>query len=291
MKVSIIIPVYNTEKYLEECIDSALNQTYPDIEIIAVIDDGSTDRSLEILKKYSNRIKILCKDRGGAASAINAGIKVAKGEWIKRLDSDDVLYPHAVDDLILEAKNLKDKNTILYANYDIINSEGKLLSHMKGPNYNELNVFDFNVILLDHHIGLPDTMLIHKSTIEHYGMLNESTHIEDYELHLRYCLLYNCRMRLVEKTVAKYRIHQTSVSRIKIKKSLEEQNKVRNFVLHKLNSAECEKYEIALKKYRSSRPTIAKITTYVRYHILPLLPTFISVKIIMAYWSMKGRKI
>ncbi|MGI0021504.1 MAG: glycosyltransferase [Nitrososphaeraceae archaeon] len=285
------MPVYNAEKYLKECIDSAINQTYPDIEIITVIDDGSTDRSLEILQKYSDKIKILYKERGRAALALNAGIKAAKGEWIKRLDSDDVLYPHAVDDLISEAKNLKDKkNTMLYANYDIIDSKGKLINHMREPNYNELDAFHFNVILMDHHIGLSDSTLIHKSTMEDYGMFDESSHIEDYDLHLRYCLLHNCRMHLVEKTVARYRIHQTSVTRTKIRKSLEEQNKVRSFVLHKLNSVEREKYEIALKKYRKSRPTIAKITTYVRYHILPLLPTFISVRIIMAYWHMKGRK-
>src|SRR2546428_1497219 len=97
-KVSIIIPVYNAEKYLDKCINSAINQTYPDIEIIAV-NDGSTDRSLDILKKYSDKIKIISKENGGLASARNAGFKGARGEWIKPLDADDILYPNAVEEL------------------------------------------------------------------------------------------------------------------------------------------------------------------------------------------------
>ena len=85
MKVSIIIPVFNVEKYLEECIESAINQTYPDIEIIAV-NDGSTDRSLQILEKFSNKIKVISKSNKGKASAFNEGLKFASGEWIKVLD-------------------------------------------------------------------------------------------------------------------------------------------------------------------------------------------------------------
>ena len=81
MKVSIVIPVFNAEKYLKECIDSALNQTYKDIEIIAV-DDGSTDSSPEILKKYENKITTISKKNGGTASALNAGIKVMSGAGV-----------------------------------------------------------------------------------------------------------------------------------------------------------------------------------------------------------------
>jgi len=80
--VSIIIPVYNGEKYLEETLISCFNQTYSNFEVIAV-DDGSTDQSSKILKKYSDKIKILKKRNGGTASALNAGIKVMNGEWFK----------------------------------------------------------------------------------------------------------------------------------------------------------------------------------------------------------------
>ena len=159
MKVSIIIPVYNTEKYLEECINSALNQTYQDIEIIAV-DDGSTDNSPKILKKYSDKIRIITKKNGGTASALNAGINKATGDWIKWLSADDVLYPNAVEELILEAEKLQNKkNTILYSNHDRIDSNGKVIKQFIEQNCNDMNPFDVNVILLDHFIGNATTSL------------------------------------------------------------------------------------------------------------------------------------
>lgn len=103
--VSIIIPVYNTEKYLNRCLDSIINQTLQDIEIIC-INDGSTDKSLQILNKYKekdNRIQILSIKNHGAAYARNLGIKKATGEFIGFCDSDDyvdlgyyeTLYNHA----------------------------------------------------------------------------------------------------------------------------------------------------------------------------------------------------
>ena len=88
-KVSVIIPVYNTEKYLEECLNSVENQTLEDIEIICV-NDGSTDKSLEILNNHANkdsRIKVISQENGGLSHARNTGMKIAKGEYITFLDS------------------------------------------------------------------------------------------------------------------------------------------------------------------------------------------------------------
>lgn len=89
--ISIIIPVYNVEKYLPQCLDSVIGQTYKNIEIICV-NDGSTDGSLDILKKYerrSNRIKIITQKNEGLSSARNVGIKECTGDYIMFLDSDD----------------------------------------------------------------------------------------------------------------------------------------------------------------------------------------------------------
>lgn len=90
-KVSVIIPVYNVESYLRECMDSVINQTLEDLEIICV-NDGSTDNSRAILQEYANkdsRIKIIDKENGGQSSARNLGIKAATGEFIGFVDSDD----------------------------------------------------------------------------------------------------------------------------------------------------------------------------------------------------------
>jgi glycosyltransferase involved in cell wall biosynthesis len=95
--VSIIIPVYNAEKYLAECITSAIGQTWQNTEII-IIDDGSTDDSLKIAQNYSDNrnIKIITQINKGASSARNAGLKEAKGDYIQFLDADDLLSPDKI---------------------------------------------------------------------------------------------------------------------------------------------------------------------------------------------------
>lgn len=95
IKVSVIIPVYNVEKYLRECLDSVINQSLKEIEIICV-NDGSTDTSLDILNEYAkkeNRIRIINKKNSGYGNTMNVGIEAAKGEYINFLESDDLIEP------------------------------------------------------------------------------------------------------------------------------------------------------------------------------------------------------
>ena len=99
--ISVIVPVYNVEKYLKQCLDSILVQTFSNIEIICV-NDGSTDNSRKILEEYKNkdsRIKIVDKKNGGLSSARNAGMKVAVGEFISFIDSDDWIEPTMLEKL------------------------------------------------------------------------------------------------------------------------------------------------------------------------------------------------
>ncbi len=107
IKISVIIPVYNTQEYLTECLDSVIGNTLEDIEIICV-DDGSTDGSAEIIKKYSvrdSRIKAIAKENGGLSSARNTGLAAAAGEYVLFLDSDDSIEPRALEFLYAEAKS------------------------------------------------------------------------------------------------------------------------------------------------------------------------------------------
>ena len=106
-KVSVIIPIYNSENYLSQCLDSILNQTLKEIEIICV-DDGSTDNSLSILKNYSqmdNRIKILKQENKGGGVARNYGMSIAKGEYLFFLDSDDFFNETLLNDTVNVADN------------------------------------------------------------------------------------------------------------------------------------------------------------------------------------------
>ena len=102
--VSIIVPVYNTETFLPECIESIQNQTYSNIEII-LVDDGSTDRSGDICDSYAEndtRIRVIHKENGGNTSARRAGLNDAGGEYIAFMDSDDTVTDRMVQDLIEE---------------------------------------------------------------------------------------------------------------------------------------------------------------------------------------------
>ena len=114
--VSVIIPVYNNSKYLKECIDSVINQTYKKLEII-IVDDCSTDGSIDIIKSYNDkRIKtIFHKKNKGSASTRNDGIKSASGRYLAFIDSDDYWE---LDKILKQVKFIKDNNYhFIYSNY------------------------------------------------------------------------------------------------------------------------------------------------------------------------------
>lgn len=101
--LSVIVPIYKVEAYLNECVDSILAQTYPNIEII-LVDDGTPDRSGEMADEYArrfpNKIKVIHKENGGLSSARNAGLDVARGEYVGFVDSDDAVLPEYFADMI-----------------------------------------------------------------------------------------------------------------------------------------------------------------------------------------------
>ena len=107
MKISVIVPVYNTETYLCQCIESIINQTYRDIEVV-LVDDGSTDTSGEICDNYAlsdHRIKVVHKENGGLSDARNCGMNIATGDYIIFIDSDDYWAAHdSLETLVAEAK-------------------------------------------------------------------------------------------------------------------------------------------------------------------------------------------
>lgn len=113
-KVTVVIPVYNVEKYLSKCLDSVEQQTLKEIEVVC-IDDGSPDNSINILRDYANRysnIKIIRQENGGLSAARNTGIKYASGDYIHFLDSDDTIKQNAYEELYSRAA--KDDLDILF---------------------------------------------------------------------------------------------------------------------------------------------------------------------------------
>ncbi len=126
-KVSIVIPVYNGEEFLRKCIDSAIEQTYQNKEII-VVDDGSTDSTPEIIKEYVEQNKIcgVEKPNGGTASALNFGIKMMTGDWFKWLSADDYLGKDYLE-LMMKGTNIDEvEKTIFYCEYSLVNEFGNV---------------------------------------------------------------------------------------------------------------------------------------------------------------------
>lgn len=124
--VSIIIPVYNGANYMKEAIDSALEQTYQNIEII-VVNDGSNDdgKTDTIARSYGEKIRFFSKENGGCGSALNFGIAQMQGTYFSWLSHDDKYYPYKIEHQINVLSNLHDKNTIIYGGYELINTKSE----------------------------------------------------------------------------------------------------------------------------------------------------------------------
>lgn len=164
MKFSVIVPIYNCENYLKDCLDSMLAQTFSDWECLCV-DDGCTDLSGKIADEYAAvdpRFKVIHKSNGGEGSARNAGLEVCQGEWIYFLDSDDVL-----NNRTLEMCNI---GADLYPNTDLV--AVKMMQYRDGdlPNYPENDNISWNAFDISHQIvspafGLSVPRVAYKATI------------------------------------------------------------------------------------------------------------------------------
>lgn len=177
--VSVLIPVYNVEEYLERCLDSVLNQSLTRIEVICV-NDGSTDKSLEILKKYQendSRVIIVSKENGGLPSARNAGIERARGEYIGFVDSDDYVQPDMFEKLYNTAK--REKSDVVVCGANILPETPRAsdwLYACLSPGYRKYDKFDANMLFHDMTVTpFLWRTLIKKSLIDKYNLrLNET---------------------------------------------------------------------------------------------------------------------
>jgi glycosyltransferase involved in cell wall biosynthesis len=139
--VTVIIPVYNTDKYLSKCINSVIDQTYSNLRII-IVNDGSTDNSSSIIDNFANidnRIKVFSKENGGASSARNLGLENIEGDYVTFIDSDDWWELNAVEDLVSEAE---------ISNCDLVMPQKFVKVYQSGVKKVE-NIFDISDISND----------------------------------------------------------------------------------------------------------------------------------------------
>lgn len=211
--VSVIIPTFNCAKYLPEAVESALNQSYQDFEIV-IIDDGSTDKTNEIVecyaKSHNDKIQYIYQQNKGLACARNTGIKNSQGEYIALLDADDVWLPNRLAEQIAVIE--KSKNVgLVHSNITFISEEGKLLSTPKRDEGSLCgNIFNA-LFTRNAHISCP-TVLFRRECLESVGLFDENlAHLgcEDRELWLRIAKKY--KIIYIDKVLAHYRIRKGSM--------------------------------------------------------------------------------
>ena len=210
--LSVVMSVYNGEKYLDEAIQSILNQTYKDFEFI-IINDGSTDNSLEIIKKYKNqdeRIILINRENKGLITSLNQGIEKTKGKYIARMDADDISLPQRFEKQIQLME--KDSLDICGGDYLSIDSDGSLLSLNLTPKGCALCTLSLvSKVPFAHPTVMIRKEFLDKNVLK-YGQ-SDYKKAEDLDLWIR---MYEkgAKFSNVDDIIFKYRIIENSLSKI-----------------------------------------------------------------------------
>lgn len=188
--VSVIVPVYNAEKYLKNCIDSILLQSYSTFEIL-IIDDGSSDNSWKIIRSYlskDNRVKSFRKQNGGAGSARNLGLEHAQGEWVIFIDADDTIDPDYIEKLISVSQNVDlvicgmklYKNDIISFSKIFVDNATKKNRFTTAELFQELRLYTLSgpvcklfrrTIIIENHVSFPENMNLGEDSVFVYTYL------------------------------------------------------------------------------------------------------------------------
>ncbi len=213
--VSIIIPVYNGSNYLERAIRSAINQTYPNIEII-VVNDGSDDngRTRDVALGFGDRIFYFEKENGGVSSAFNYGISKMKGEYFSWLSHDDEYYPYKIEKQIEYLRNLVNKKIILYSQVITIDSNSKSITKKGRATIPVVKPEKVLFYILTYRPFINgNTVLIPRTCFKEVGMFDESLRTsQDYDLWFRLALKYD--FHLINEKLVKSRIHSEQGSKL-----------------------------------------------------------------------------
>ncbi|MDO9102676.1 MAG: glycosyltransferase family 2 protein [Candidatus Nitrotoga sp.] len=225
-RVSVCVPTYNGAMYLEECLDSVLNQTYKDIEIL-VVDDGSTDATFEILERYAasdERIRLVRNENNlGLVGNWNHCIELAKGEWIKFVFQDDWIEPECLE-AMLDAGTLNCSIVACQRNFAFEEGVSKSTQQdflniptlsslfpgtavISAETYSEATVDHFTV----NFVGEPTAVMLHRSVFEKFGLFNPRLiQLCDFEFWTR--IAVHTGIAFVPRTLATFRLHGDSTT-------------------------------------------------------------------------------
>ncbi|NQU35628.1 MAG: glycosyltransferase [Bacteroidetes bacterium] len=210
--VSVIIPSYNYGSYIGKAIESVLNQTYDNIELI-IIDDASTDDTLEIIsdEKYQGIKKIIHQNNKGNVSTFNEGYRVCSGKYVVLLSSDDEYNPTFIEATMRMFQNNSDLG-VVYTEGEIIDNYGNIVGSLENNIHKSSGVFNNELVHLLSNCHIPHcSAVIKRSVIEDIGLYNQLyTRICDWDYWLRIASLY--KVGFVKEPLYRYRRHGKNMS-------------------------------------------------------------------------------
>jgi glycosyltransferase involved in cell wall biosynthesis len=239
--ISVVIPVHNAEQYLEDTLKSVFAQSYPHTEIIAV-DDGSTDRSVDILERYSDRVVLLKQPNRGAAVARNRGVREARGKWIAFLDADDVWSPRKLQ------RQLDARGERLWCYTDSVFvggvNDGRKDSDLTEKHHGSV----LERLVCNNFVCMSSVLLEKQAYLDAGGFSDGIRYVEDWELWIRLASMHE--IAYVDEPLVEYRIHSGSGSR-STRKTLPQHLKVIDRVFAKGSPAERLRHLMPRAKARS----------------------------------------
>ena len=205
--VSVVIPTYNHARYVTQAVESVLNQTYPNIEIL-VIDDGSTDNTAEVVRPYLSKIQYIYKQNGGTSSALNRGINQATGKYICWLSADDMFVPEKTAKQVFQMESDASLG-FSYTSFTIVDAVGKPGDEIHSFYYE--NKRDMVLKLMEGCFINGSSVMMRKSVLEKTGGFDETLPTaHDYDMWLR--LLRNYPCGFLDEQLLKYRWHGENMS-------------------------------------------------------------------------------
>ncbi|MBA4374168.1 MAG: hypothetical protein C0402_15060 [Thermodesulfovibrio sp.] len=215
--ISVIVPLYNHEKYIAETIRSVLSQSHENLELI-IVNDGSSDGSEKVAQGITDsRIRYYTQENQGAPQAINRGIALSRGEYISILNSDDVYAPTRLEDC-LKMFACDESLSAVFSHLEFIDGEGQFIKYLRGPEENWENhkpgtsFKAENNIVLDllagNFLTTTSNLFCRRNVFDSAGYFTDLRYAHDYEFFLRLCSkLKTC---LIEKPLLKYRVHASN---------------------------------------------------------------------------------
>ncbi|WP_158844270.1 glycosyltransferase family 2 protein [Algibacter sp. L1A34] len=238
--ISIVLPVYNVERYITEAMDSILKQTVQDFEIL-VIDDCSTDNTIKIVESYNdNRVKVIKKEKNkGLIHSLNLGFSLAKGKYIARMDGDD----------INELERFEKQLHILETYPEIITC-GSWIKYFGGHDTVIKHCEKHDAIVAQMLVKCPMSLgccMLRTSAVRAFSFNNDKVHVEDYDFWSR--IAWNGKLYNIQEVLYNYRSHESQVSSLYKDIQVEGDMEIQLFLFKKLEYDENKYTDTFLKKF------------------------------------------